>query len=91
MNEDEFLAMQDENAQVVQLAEAMEQAKALGLNVEKIMKDAEKGYKALDKIMDGDIAYGKMVRLKAGLFNERDAMINALRNAVKTAKGQPTD
>jgi hypothetical protein len=96
MNDDEFQALQDEQKQVAELAEAMEEAKNAGLNVDEIISEARKGYKNLVGFKmkvpgTSKVIKGNTFLLKTGLYSERHSMISALRNAVKKAKGLPTD
>jgi hypothetical protein len=93
MNDDEFRAMQEENEQKADLAAAIEDAKALGLDAEHIMAESRAGYKNLQKLNYSHSTLkkplvGKDILNQTGIFSERHGMIQALRNAVKKAKGE---
>ena len=88
MNDDEWQAHQDEEKQITELAEAIENARAAGLDPEKIMADARLGYRNLTKTKIGKDAVGKKALLRTGLYSERHGLITALQSATKRAKGE---
>lgn len=92
MNDDEFRALQQEQEEVRQLAEATEEARAAGPDPDHIMAESRKGYEGLMKtklkiLGTEKVIKGNSILLKGGIYSERLGMINALRNATKKAKG----